>query len=491
MSNYDVSYIFKVFDKFSPAMKEMKKALGDMEDGLDKVQKKMSSANEKCSRFGEVAKKTGKYLTLGLTTPIIGLGTYAVKSAMNFEQMTLSIQAFTGSAEKAAKIMNVVKAESIITPIAQESLANSARLLLSYGTSADNVAKKLHQFSIMSMGSGIDIDTLTRKMGRFELKGYADARMLAMLSSQGLPLTQTIKQMAKAAGMSDAAITKMLGSGKIGWNIIQQAMDRMTKKGSAFYDTAIAKSSTLDARMTEMHSAIRIVAASFGDAILNVIGLNGDVAQVQDKLDAMTKMLPAWIETHGAWIKMGVAALAIGAALGPILWIGGNILTLLSGIAKVTRVIALWTIALEAPWILIGIAIAALVVGFIALYRHSGKFRECVAVIVEGFKEWWDMTMKIANTIMKIISWLFKKQTVKVAVAADTSQLQSQLAGVQSWKAPGQYGLSSMFPSSMQHNINSTLDVNLNAPPGTIKSARSSGDSSVKFNLGRNMAFAR
>ena len=41
MANYDVSYIFKVVDKFSPVVKEMSKNLEDLQSGLDKVQKKL------------------------------------------------------------------------------------------------------------------------------------------------------------------------------------------------------------------------------------------------------------------------------------------------------------------------------------------------------------------------------------------------------------------------------------------------------------------
>lgn len=487
MANYDISYIFKVIDKFSPAIKEMQKSLEGLQSNLNKIEKKTLTTSERFRQLGNTMSSVGKSLTLGLTAPLVAAGTYAVKNAENFRQMQLSIQAFTGSAQQAAQVMKIVKAESMETPISVDALSNSARLLLSYGISVNDVGKRLHQMTIMSMGSGISVDELTKSFGRFQLQGFAQGRMLASLSRQGLPLLQTLREMGKSAGLSDQAMTKMLAS-RVGWKLIEQAMERITQKGSNFYNVAIEKSQTLSARLEELHNILRVMAGVFGEVIIDVLGLDTNLSGLQKRLETFSQEFPKWAEAHKTLLRIIVAFAGIAAILGPILWMLGNIFKAISLIVTITEPLLALIIAAELPFVVISALVATLAIELMVLYKRSALFREIVQIIYDLFKGLLNVIISIIapiKWIIKAIEWIASRHNAQLNIQTNADQVKQQMAGL---GMVGGVGGISFAP--LTHNIQSTLDINVSAAQGTkVKSIAAKGDS--KFNLGHNMVFAR
>lgn len=82
---------------FENQLKEVSIKLTAMESGLYKNGEALISFGGNMSRIGETASKVGKSLMLGITTPIIAIGTYAVKTTADFDEAMSKVSAVSGA----------------------------------------------------------------------------------------------------------------------------------------------------------------------------------------------------------------------------------------------------------------------------------------------------------------------------------------------------------------------------------------------------------
>ena len=479
MSNYDVSYVFKIFDKFSPAIKEMRESLKEFEEGFEHLEKKVKKSDSKLQQFANNINNIGRSLSMKLTAPLIAVGGYAMKNASEFNMMTLSLQAFTGSAESAAKVMEEIKNQSMKTPISTDELTKAATMLLQTGTPVNEVSKRLQQMSIMAIATGQDVVSLTNKLSKFHALGSAPPRSFARIMPA---LIQEMRSMATQAGLSKQAIDKLFGGGgtKISWELLQKTMDNLTIKGGAFFNVMEAKSNVWESLLIEIHNELRIMAADLGDVILSFFGIDGSLISLRDKIAIVTKKFHEFLEGHKKLVGISLAILAIAAALGPVL-------IALSAILQIVVLLTLPVSLIVAASVLFMYGIYKAQQQFVLLYNSSILFKKIIDWIVIKVENLYEA---IKETVEEIAMFLAHPFSTKVNVEVDKSQLQSQMAGLHSTMTNQIQGGKLSF-APVTHAINSTLDVNLNAPPGTVKNVRAGGDSTVKFNLGQNMTFAR
>src|SRR5690606_18161547 len=66
-------------------LEKLEKQLKDMEPAVESFGEKMQKAGDKLKVAGEKITDAGKKLSVGVTAPIVGLGTVATKAAVDFE----------------------------------------------------------------------------------------------------------------------------------------------------------------------------------------------------------------------------------------------------------------------------------------------------------------------------------------------------------------------------------------------------------------------
>ena len=97
MANYkDTLYLV---DKVSRPLEMMSRKLGVFEKRAEKARKRI----EHLAKMGDKLKSFGTKLTVGLTLPILALGTASLKAAADFEKMQQQLSIILGSAEKGKK----------------------------------------------------------------------------------------------------------------------------------------------------------------------------------------------------------------------------------------------------------------------------------------------------------------------------------------------------------------------------------------------------
>lgn len=123
----------------------------------------------------------------------------------------------------------------------------------------------------------------------------------------------------------------------------------------------------------------------------------------------------------GAALLKGVIA---GLAAGVLAFVASTVPALVAGFlawASAAGAAALATIAAAAPFVLIGLAVAALVAGFILAYNHFSQFRQAVAStgaaalnLWNGLKQLWSMLATFLAPIFALIGNDIKKELIPV-----------------------------------------------------------------------------
>ena len=176
-------------------------------------------------------------------------GAATVKYNANIEQLTTSFEVMTGSAEKAASIIEQLKTMGAETPFETTDLAETTQLLMNYGLTADEAISRMSMLGDISQGNA-------EKMTRI-------ATAYGQMSSAGKVLLEDIKQMIEAGynplqeisettGESMASLYKRISDGKLAVEEITASMERSTSEGGKYFESMAKQAETLSGRLSTL-----------------------------------------------------------------------------------------------------------------------------------------------------------------------------------------------------------------------------------------------
>lgn len=405
MSNYDLAYIFKAVDQMS---EPLKKIIANME----KLDKQVKRSEGGFNRLRMSAAKAGKFLMASVVAPLAGAAIYALKNSEQLEAMQIKLEAVAGSAANAAKVMNSIKQISMSTGIAPEVLKDMATKLLATKTSMEDLPKKMQQMAMFAVVAKDKYSLVESALTRMRTTGGATTRTLVALSNAGIPIV-------KELNLSVTGMQKLTGK-TIDMKIMEKALDNMTKKGSAFYESYKKMIMTMGSSSERVHNILRFISADLGDSLAQTFGIKNGMAGVADKLMAIEARIKPFLQAHPMLIKM-------------VVYIG----LIAAGLAVVSFLIA-------GIWFILG---GALIVGVIYLYKKFEWFRNLVQGIYQDFVYIKDIVMAIVDAIPKIAHFLSKPITAPITIKQITEA--NTVTSASSINAA---------------NFNKTVDVNVNAP---------------------------
>ena len=153
--------------------------------GFEKVLGSVESKSKSViSGLGTVAKGVAKGMTAAygvISAAWSAVGLVSVKYNANIEQMQTSFATMTGSAEKAADVVERLRVMGAQTPFELPQLASVTQLLMQYGFTADDAIDKMSMLGDIAQGNAEAMVSIAT--------GYAQ------MSSAGKVNLQDIKQM--------------------------------------------------------------------------------------------------------------------------------------------------------------------------------------------------------------------------------------------------------------------------------------------------------
>jgi len=157
-------------EKTRQELEKLEKQLKDMEPAVESFGEKMQKAGDKLKVAGEKMTDAGKKLSLGVTAPIVGLGTVATKAAVDFESAFAGVRKTVDATEEEfAQLEQGIREMSKRMPAAATDIAAVAEAAGQLGIETPNILK----FTETMIGLG-EATNLTAEEGATQFARFAN-----------------------------------------------------------------------------------------------------------------------------------------------------------------------------------------------------------------------------------------------------------------------------------------------------------------------------
>ena len=367
---------------------------------------------------------------MAITIPIISEfdGTGISKAIAEFKQLETNGQKASFAIKKAAVPAGIALAGLAVAlgdaakgAIEDDAAQQKLALTLRNTTGATDAQITANEDWITTQGKllGISDDKLRPALGRLvsqthDLAKAQDLAKIAMDVSAGTgkDLSTVTEAIAKAAGGSTAALAKLSPELKQMAKDGASADEMMAALSGTFMDQASTAAGTAQGQFQRFTLALSETKESIGAALL----------------PAIEAVLP-FLQTLGTWAQEHSTVFLVIAGV-----VGGLALA----IVAVNAAMTIWTATTKAfavvqtafnaimaanPVVLIGLAIAALIVGLVLLYKNFEPFRKIVDGVFGAIKYWisevivpeFKLLLSVAKTIFNGIASLWNNTFGKLS----------------------------------------------------------------------------
>lgn len=232
-------------------LQELTVKIGADTDGLDKIEQGLGKVRDTGSKMTDV----GKNLTMGVTTPIVGMGAAILTTAGNFESSMNDVRAVTGATGDDLQAMtDLAKEMGATTAFSASESADALAFLGMAGLDAQQSMDALPGILDLAAASGMELattaDIATNILSGFGLEVDQLARLNDVLAEAARSSNTSVEQLgggftyvgpvASAAGMSleeTAATLGMLADagiqGEQGGTALRGALSQLLKPTAA------------------------------------------------------------------------------------------------------------------------------------------------------------------------------------------------------------------------------------------------------------------
>lgn len=257
------------------ALDEEKSALFGLTQQQAEARLSVKRLKDEYSAFKEEAGETtdaneGMSLSLTKVLGIIG-GVTALKGFVSelinvrgqFQQLEIAFSTMLKSKEKADKLMGELVDIAAKTPFDLQGIASSAKQMLAYGSSAENVGDELVMLGNVAAGVGSQLGDLAYLYGTLRTQGRAYAVDIRQFAGRGIPIYE---ELAKVLGVTKDKVSELVKEGKVGFKEVEQAFKNMTSESGIYYNLMEEQSKSLTGQLSNLGDA--------WDSMLNEIGKN-------------------------------------------------------------------------------------------------------------------------------------------------------------------------------------------------------------------------
>jgi tape measure domain-containing protein len=220
---------------------------------------------------GQVKNTATSLLTLNGALAALGAGAVIAKvfgDAATLQSQTRSLEVLTGSAEKAAEIVQQLRAFAGVTPFESVELIEVGKRLNAFGVEADQVVATTRRLGDVAGATGANLGELATAYGQVVAKGRLQGEELLQFQERGVALSDELRKM---YGLSREEFTKALESGRISAEAVTVALQRLTDQGGKYAGGAIAQSETLNGRLSTLLDGITNLSQTIGTLLEPVL----------------------------------------------------------------------------------------------------------------------------------------------------------------------------------------------------------------------------
>ena len=211
--------------------------------------------------LGGLATSARLFIGGAIATSVYEFGKAAIDARSKVEQLEISFSTLLGSQEKANSLLAELKSYGTVTPYDTDGLAQAARLMLSYGMSANKVMPMLKVLGDIAMGDKEKLQSLALAFSQMSASGRVSKQDLNQMVNAGFNPLQII---AEKTGKSIGELNDEVSAGKISVNQIEQAFISATSEGGKFHNMINNMSNSLEGKIASMADEWENLKAAIG-----------------------------------------------------------------------------------------------------------------------------------------------------------------------------------------------------------------------------------
>lgn len=273
------------------------KAFSSAQKAAQNFEKVMSTAGKKVSDIGQKMQDAGSKLT-GVTTAFAGVAAMGVKYNASMETYSTSFETMTGSAEKAAEIMQQLQKIGAETPFEFEDLAKTTNTLMQFGFTADEAIESMQMLGDISQGSAQKMDSITRAFGKMSSSGKVSLEDINMMIDAGFNPLQEISQ---TTGESMADLYARISDGAMSVDEITASMQRATSEGGMYFQSMDKQSQTFSGQLSTLSDNAQSFLGNITSGIFEKLAQD-----ILPKINETVSLLNDAFESEGLNGVMGV-----------------------------------------------------------------------------------------------------------------------------------------------------------------------------------------
>ena len=216
-----------------------------------------------------------------------------------FQQLEVAFTTMLGSSEKANVLMAQLTETAAKTPFDLRGVANGARQLLAYGTSAEDVNETLIRLGNIAAGLSQPLGDLVYLYGTTMTQGRLYTQDLNQFTGRGIPM---IKELAKEFGVAESEIRGMVEAGMIGFPEVQKVIQNLTNEGGMFFNLMQEQSKTITGQISNIGDSFSMMLNEIGKANEGIINdALSSVSYLIENYEKVGKILIELVGTYGAY----------------------------------------------------------------------------------------------------------------------------------------------------------------------------------------------
>lgn len=308
------------------ALNEQRYSLGELQDQqarnrlevrkLTREYKDFSSgtnnADEIVKSLTDSLKRTAA--EIGGLVAIKKFGSDVIEATGKMQQLQVALSTILQDKTKADQLIAEIVQFAAKTPFNLDDVAEGAKQLLAYGSSADKVIEELSMLGDVASGLQIPIGQLIYLYGTLRTQGRAMTVDIRQFAGRGIPIYE---ELAKVLGVSKDQVGELVKEGKVGFKEVEQAFKNMTSEGGKFANLMENSAGTWPQRLSNIEDTLFQKMNEFGNKYKEVFEFGiGTAEDLVESLDDVIAVMGGLIAAYGTYKAALIAAAVAQKAVG-------------------------------------------------------------------------------------------------------------------------------------------------------------------------------
>jgi len=245
--------------------KTLAKNTNKLKNRLDKSSRSFrNNGNAARGAAGGVKTFTRSIAPLLKALAIAATARFVFVQTAELETQRKSLEVLTGSLSKTNSIIKEIQDFGAVTPFTSSELIEQTKRLKAFGFETDELVDTTKRLANVAGATGADLQGIALAFGQIRAKGKLQREEELQLLERGVDITTELK---KITGLQGEEFESAMRKGKIGAELVNQALINLTSEGGAFFGGATKQATTLNGKLSTLVDSVQTLARTIGEIL--------------------------------------------------------------------------------------------------------------------------------------------------------------------------------------------------------------------------------